>query len=125
MPTELQGRNPCDLGAGSPEKRLRRLLAQQLPEWEVPQVDGDLTVWANLGHPVSSQLALAARNEGLIIASGPRFGVDGAFERFIRVPFSSPADDMQRGVDALARAWSAVSRHPMPAQSAELAPTVV
>lgn len=105
--------------------RLERLLAERLPEWRVPHVHGGLTVWANLGHPVSSQLALAARNEGLIIAAGPRFGIDGAFERFLRIPFSYSADETERGVDALARAWAAVGRHPMPESSADLTASVV
>ncbi|CAN5298360.1 PLP-dependent aminotransferase family protein [soil metagenome] len=106
-------------------ERLVRLLGERLPEWHVPHVRGGLTAWVNLGHPVSSQLALAARNEGLIIAAGPRFGVDGAFERFLRIPFSYSAEDTERGVDALARAWAAVGRHPMPESSADLSASVV
>lgn len=105
--------------------RLISLLNARIPEWDVPRAGGGLTAWVGLGHPVSSQLAIAARNEGLIIAAGPRFGVDGAFERFIRVPFCYPADEMERGVDALARAWAAVGRHPMAASSDDLAPAVV
>ena len=105
--------------------RLERLLAQRLPEWHVPRARGGLTAWVNLGHPVSSQLAIAARNEGLIIAAGPRFGLDGAFERFLRIPFSYSADETERGVDALARAWAAVGRHPMPETSADLSASVV
>jgi len=104
--------------------RLERLLAERLPDWRVPHATGGLTAWVNLGHPVSSQLALAARNEGLIIAAGPRFGVDGAFERFLRIPFSYNAADTERGVDALAAAWAAVGRHPMPTASDELASVV-
>ena len=104
--------------------RLERLLAERLPDWTVPHATGGLTAWVNLGHPVSSQLALAARNEGLIIAAGPRFGVDGAFERFLRIPFSYNAADTERGVDALAAAWAAVGRHPMPTASDELASVV-
>jgi len=104
--------------------RLAALLQQRLPEWHVPHVGGGLTAWVGLGHPVSSQLALAARNEGLIIATGPRFGVDGAFERFIRIPFCYSADDTHRGVDALARAWASVGRHPLPTSSDELASVV-
>ena len=91
----------------------------------MPHVRGGLTAWVNLGHPVSSQLALAARNEGLIITAGPRFGVDGAFERFLRIPFSYSADDTERGVDALARAWATVGRHPMPESTADLDASVV
>jgi len=105
--------------------RLERLLRERLPDWHVPHAGGGLTAWVNLGHPVSSQLALAARNEGLVIAAGPRFGVDGAFERFLRVPFSYSADETERAVDALAAAWAAVARHPMPETSADLTASVV
>lgn len=104
--------------------RLVRMLADTLPEWHVPHAGGGLTVWANLGAPVSSQLALAARNEGLVIAAGPRFGVDGAFERFIRIPFSYPAEETARAVAALAAAWSAVGRHPMSEPSNDFAGVV-
>jgi len=93
--------------------RLVRMLGESLPDWQVPHAAGGLTVWANLGAPVSSQLALAARNEGLVIAAGPRFGVDGAFERFIRIPFSYPAEETARAVAALAAAWANVGRHPV------------
>ncbi|MBC7589760.1 MAG: aminotransferase class I/II-fold pyridoxal phosphate-dependent enzyme, partial [Salinibacterium sp.] len=105
--------------------RLERLLHERIPEWTVPHAGGGLTTWVNLGHPVSSQLALAARNEGLIIASGPRFGVDGAFERFMRIPFSYSADETERGVDALARAWASVSRHPLAESTPDYAASVV
>jgi DNA-binding transcriptional MocR family regulator len=104
--------------------RLARLLAARLPEWHMPRVTGGITAWVNLRSPVSSQLALAARNEGLIIAAGPRFGMDGAFERFLRIPFSYSADETERGVDALAAAWATVVRHPLPESSGELAGVV-
>jgi DNA-binding transcriptional MocR family regulator len=90
----------------------------------VPHVPGGITAWVNLGAPVSSQLSLAARNEGLVIGAGPRFGIDGVFERFLRVPFGYPIDVIDRGVDALAAAWSQVSRHPVPVDSEELAQVV-
>ena len=89
-------------------------LAQKLPEWEVPVAAGGLTAWVNLGAPVSSQLTLAARNEGLQIAAGPRFSTDGAFERFLRIPFSYPAAETERAVDALAAAWRTVGRVALP-----------
>jgi DNA-binding transcriptional MocR family regulator len=89
-------------------------LARHLPEWEVPHVHGGLTTWVNLGAPVSSQLTLAARTEGLHIAAGPLFGVDGAFERFLRIPISHPAEETDRAVQALAAAWRNVGRHAVP-----------
>lgn len=87
-----------------------------LPEWQVPSPAGGLTAWVNLGAPVSSQLTLAARNEGLLITAGPRFGIDGAFERFLRVPFSYPPEETDRAVVALATAWGSLSRATLPEQ---------
>lgn len=87
------------------------LLAERLPEWHVPVPPGGLTAWVNLGAPVSSQLTIAARNEGLLLAAGPRFGFDGAFERFLRIPFSYPNEDLDRAVGALERAWQSARRY--------------
>jgi len=92
-------------------------LAGSFPEWRVPRPDGGLTTWVNLGAPVSSQLTLAARAEGLLLAAGPRFGIDGAFERFLRLPFGHSADETDRAVVALAAAWSSISRGPLLDQS--------
>jgi bifunctional pyridoxal-dependent enzyme with beta-cystathionase and maltose regulon repressor activities len=78
----------------------------------------------NVGAPVSSQLALASRNHGLVIAAGPRFGIDGVFERFVRIPFSHPADLIDRAVDALTAAWADVARTPLPVGDEELAAVV-
>ena len=88
-------------------------LRQAFPDWTVPRVEGGLTMWANLGHPVSSQLTLAARGEGLLLAAGPRFGIDGAFERFLRIPFSYSEEETDRAVAALSKAWHSLSRIPL------------
>jgi DNA-binding transcriptional MocR family regulator len=94
--------------------RLEGLLASRFPEWDVPRVPGGLTAWVNLGAPLSSQLTLAARTEGLHIAAGPLFGAEGAFDRFLRIPFSYSAEDTVRAMDALAAAWRSVGRYPVP-----------
>ena len=98
-------------------------LVEKIPEWDVPRVAGGLTTWVNLGAPVSSQLTLAARTEGLQIAAGPRFGIDGAFERFLRIPISYSEADTVRAVDALSAAWKNVGRHSL-AESGWLAEVV-
>ncbi|TDW30011.1 PLP-dependent aminotransferase family protein [Cryobacterium psychrophilum] len=92
---------------------LESRLAETFPDWHIPHVDGGITAWVNLGSPVSSQLALAARNHGLIVPAGPIFGIDGAFERFMRIPFMHSVDDTDRAVDALALAWASLARHPI------------
>jgi DNA-binding transcriptional MocR family regulator len=92
---------------------LEGALRSAFPQWRVPHPDGGLTSWVNLGEPVSSQLTLAARNEGLLLAAGPRFGIDGAFERFLRIPFGHSPDETDRAVGALGRAWAGLSRGPL------------
>jgi DNA-binding transcriptional MocR family regulator len=84
---------------------LTSLLADRLPEWDVPRVDGGLALWVGLGRPVSSRLAIASRSHGVAIAAGPRFGLDGAFERFLRVPFTADRTTIELAVDGLAAAW--------------------
>jgi DNA-binding transcriptional MocR family regulator len=92
---------------------LEGAMRSAFPEWTIPHVHGGLTIWAGLGSPVSSQLTLAARNEGLLLAAGPRFGLDGAFERFLRIPFSYSQEQTDRAVIALQSAWSAVAHGPV------------
>ncbi|MDR5698659.1 MocR-like transcription factor YczR [Agromyces aerolatus] len=103
---------------------LEARLAEQFPDWQVPHVDGGIVTWVNLGAPVSSQLALAARGQGLIVAAGPRFGIDGAFERFLRLPFCSDAATTDAAIAALARAWQALPAAPAPDPALPLAEVV-
>lgn len=103
---------------------LAKRIRQQLPEWRMPHVEGGMVAWVGLGAPLSSQLALAARNEGLVIGAGPRFGLGGVFERFLRIPFGMPPDQIDRGVDALAAAWHDVTRRTVRLADAELAHVV-
>lgn len=84
------------------------LLRSHFPQWDVPHVAGGLCTWVNIGEPVSSQLALAAREGGLPIGAGPRFGLGGAFERFLRFPLSYPAEETSLAVEILAEAWHRV-----------------
>jgi len=111
LPDILESRRTL-LRAG--RDRLVTGLAERFPDWQVPHVDGGVTLWVNLGSPVSSQLALAARAQGVLLPAGPRFGIDGAFERFLRIPFCSGPDEMPRALDALALAWESLLRHPLP-----------
>ena len=105
--------------------RLEELVARHLPEWEVPHVDGGIVTWVGLGAPVSSQLALAARREGLIVAAGPRFGIDGAFERFLRLPVCYSPETTDAAVQALARAWRSLGHVPVGEPEPEMLASVV
>ncbi|WP_022888736.1 PLP-dependent aminotransferase family protein [Agromyces italicus] len=118
---EILALRRTELRAG--RDRLEELIAEAFPEWHVPHVDGGIATWIGIGAPVSSQLALAARSQGLLIAAGPRFGIDGAFERFLRLPICQPVAETEAAVQALRVAWESMAG--MPAVDAGLLPAVV
>jgi DNA-binding transcriptional MocR family regulator len=99
-------------------------VSELLPDWRMPDVPGGIAAWINLGLPVSSQFALAARTAGVVVAAGPRFGRDGVFERFVRIPFTYPPDVIDRGVEVLAEAWRGVTRGPVALADDDLAHVV-
>lgn len=105
--------------------RLVGRLRAAIPEWDVPTPSGGIAAWINLGAPLSSALTLAARHEGLILAAGPRFGLEGGvFERFLRVPFTYPTEVIDAGVEKIAAAWSRIGRAPLPVSEVEYAHVV-
>ncbi|MCI0157317.1 PLP-dependent aminotransferase family protein [Leifsonia shinshuensis] len=104
---------------------VRRLAAEIFPDWRIPSLHGGLAAWVGIGAPVSSALALAARNHGLLIAAGPRFGLDGAFERFLRVPITYTEEETVRAFAALRGAWAVASSEPVPYFEAAALPNVV
>ncbi len=63
-------------------------LADHLPEWEFTVPRGGLTLWVRTGGLSGSRIAEAGERLGVRVPSGPRFGVDGAFEGYVRLPFT-------------------------------------
>ncbi len=66
-------------------------------------------MWVGIGAPVSTELALAARSRGLAITGGSRFGHDGAFERFLRIPITATPAATDRALDILEDAWRGIA----------------
>jgi DNA-binding transcriptional MocR family regulator len=85
-------------------------LAEHLPDWTFPRPDGGLSVWAQLPAPISSAIVVQAAAEGLRLAAGPRFGVDGAFERRLRLPYTLPEAELDLAVERLATAYGKLGR---------------
>lgn len=79
-----------------------------LPDWQVPVPAGGLVLWCRLPHGSSSALAADAESHGLRLAAGPRFGVGGAFDDRLRLPFTHPADVLETAVGRLADLVDAV-----------------
>ncbi|MFQ4148815.1 PLP-dependent aminotransferase family protein [Arthrobacter sp. LAPM80] len=90
-----------------------RLMREHLPQWQVKVPDGGLSLWINTETVSSSALALAARAEGLGLVPGPRFGVDGAFERYLRLPFCYTDGQLHDGIEILGRIAAHVGSDPL------------
>jgi DNA-binding transcriptional MocR family regulator len=68
-----------------------------------------MALWVQLPAPVSTALAATAPNFGVLLAAGPRFGVEGAFERFIRLPYAQNEQDLALAVCGIAAAYEVLA----------------
>jgi DNA-binding transcriptional MocR family regulator len=80
-------------------------LGETFPSWRPSHPSGGLSLWVDLGAPVSSRLVGAARRHDVLLAAGPRFGLAGAFERYLRVPYTLRHDRVAPALDRLAAGW--------------------
>jgi DNA-binding transcriptional MocR family regulator len=81
-------------------------MAEHLPDWRVAVPQGGLSLWAELPAPLSTPLTMLAAQVGVVVVPGSRFGVDGTLERFLRLPYSLPADRLVEAVRRLAGVWA-------------------
>lgn len=80
---------------------LAAALRREAPQWHFRLPSGGLALWVELDAPISSALTRAVAPMGVRIAPGPRFGVDGTLERFLRLPFARPEADLVEAVRRL------------------------
>ncbi len=90
--------------------KLVAALGEYLPQWRVPVPDGGLSVWAELDAPLCTPLTLVAGRLGVQLVPGSRFGLNGTLERFLRIPFALPGDQLTDAVRRLALAWDGLDR---------------
>ncbi|HEY0217296.1 MAG TPA: PLP-dependent aminotransferase family protein [Cellulomonas sp.] len=111
--TELLAQGDVPVEARRAELRSGRdllvgLLRDRLPQWTFAVPRGGQSLWVDLGAPVSSALSALALAHGVRVAPGPAFGVDGAMEDRLRLPYTAPEEALVRAVDGLALAWAAL-----------------
>ncbi|MDX3093198.1 PLP-dependent aminotransferase family protein [Streptomyces sp. ME01-24h] len=83
-------------------------LRERLPAWDFTVPSGGMTMWVRTGDVSGSRLAVAGERLGVRVPSGPRFGVDGAFEGYIRLPFTVGGPVARDAVERLAAAAQTV-----------------
>lgn len=84
-------------------------LRDLLPDLRFGVPPGGLSLWCEL--PVgldATTVAVAAEDEGLLVAAGPRFSVAGGLDRWIRLPYVLDPATMTTATERLARAVEVV-----------------
>ncbi|KHK98231.1 MocR family transcriptional regulator [Microbacterium mangrovi] len=85
-------------------------LATALPTWRATVPDGGVSLWVDLGAPVSSALVVAAHAQGVHLTAGSRFGIGGGHDARLRIPFTATPDELRAAVEVLAEVWPDVSK---------------
>jgi DNA-binding transcriptional MocR family regulator len=90
----------------SARDHLLKLVCTHFPSWRTSKPTGGLSLWVDLGRPASNALVSASARHGVLLAAGPRFGVDGAFESYLRLPYTLPEPSLEEAVARMASAWA-------------------
>jgi len=107
---ELLRAGPGLLAERRAEARRRReamvaALRTHVPDWRFDVPAGGLTLWCELPVERGDALSRAGERVGVRLARGTQFGVGGGMDRFVRVPYSVPADECDDVGRRLAEAW--------------------
>ncbi|MGW0177478.1 MocR-like transcription factor YczR [Rhodococcus sp. NPDC003322] len=84
-------------------------LAAELPDWRCDPGPGGMALWVQMPQPLSTAVAATAPAHGVQLAAGPRFGVEGAFERYLRLPYALDEGELRVAVRGIAAAYHALS----------------
>ncbi|KJE76275.1 2-aminoadipate transaminase [Ferrimicrobium acidiphilum DSM 19497] len=81
-----------------------------LPNWQFEVPCGGISLWVNLGEPISTLLTARAESYQIRLASGPRFGLSGTLENFLRIPFTLAPHDIVAAIERLSAVVTDVNR---------------
>jgi DNA-binding transcriptional MocR family regulator len=84
-------------------------LRRTLPDWEFRVPAGGMALWCRLPRQGATALSAEAERHGVLLAPGPSFAPEGGLDRYIRIPYTVPAADLEEAVRRIAAAWSVVS----------------
>ncbi|WP_299998475.1 PLP-dependent aminotransferase family protein [uncultured Cedecea sp.] len=87
-------------------------LGKLFPDWKTEQPEGGLSWWIALPKAQATVFAAHAESAGIRIGAGPRFGVDGAFERYLRLPFTLETQAMYQALERLQPIWQLLMEEP-------------
>ncbi|UGS41669.1 HTH-type transcriptional regulator NorG [Pseudocitrobacter corydidari] len=85
------------------------LMQDYFPAWRFTQPEGGLSFWVELPEMLATQFAARAESVGIHLGTGTRFGLAGAFERNLRLPFTLPDETLRNAFELLQPLWQTLS----------------
>lgn len=103
-PVRLEARNEELRGRF---QHLTDRLRAELPDWSWDEPSGGLSLWVRLPLPVAATFAQAALRAGVAVATAEALspGSSSAHPDRLRLSFSGPPEEIDAGVERLARVW--------------------
>lgn len=92
--------------------RLVAAVARDLPDWRARRPGGGLALWCELPVARATALAVEAERRGVVVTPGPVFAVGGGLDRWVRIAWTRPGDELETAVRRLAEAWAVVRDEP-------------
>lgn len=86
------------------------LMREHFPEWHFCEPAGGLSYWVELPGMVATQLAARAEVLGIHLGTGTRFGVSGAFDRYLRMPFSLDPAELEKALLQIKPLWTNLNK---------------
>lgn len=86
---------------------LAHAIRERLPDWRFRLPEGGLTLWLQLPHGSATQLAAELEADGVHVAPGPMFSVEGGSDQWLRLPYAKPEEELLEAVERIARRWDA------------------
>ncbi len=87
------------------------LLREHFPEWKFHEAEGGLSYWIELPGMLATQLAARAEIIGINLGTGTRFGLSGAFDRYLRMPFSLESTELEQALLRIKPLWLALNKN--------------
>ncbi|HHG8774467.1 TPA: PLP-dependent aminotransferase family protein [Raoultella planticola] len=81
------------------------LMTEYFPHWRFTTPEGGLSFWVELPGMLATLFSARAESRGIHIGTGTRFGLAGAFDRYLRLPFTLADEELRRAFTTLQPVW--------------------
>lgn len=85
------------------------LMAEYFPHWRFTPPEGGLSFWVELPGMLATLFSVRAESRGIHIGTGTRFGLAGAFDRYLRLPFTLSDEELRSAFTTLQPLWHSLT----------------